>query len=121
MATLTSADRGEDEVFVLSSPRIEIIEDYLWDFFGSDIRSKRRLPWLEVPTTEAQLAGGFTIDRGNDGFAYLIDAKGERLVQVRDGDVGMMDLVLLSHLIGQSSSDIKQSYESADGRPVFAH
>ncbi len=91
----------------------------MWDFFGSDIRSKRKLPWLEVPTTEAQLAGGFAIDRRDDGFAYLTDADGERLAQVRDGGVGVMDLVLLSHLVGQSVSDIKESYESPNGSPMF--
>jgi hypothetical protein len=120
LVVLSSADRGEAEVFVLSSPRIEIVEDYLWDFFGSDVRSKRRLPWLEVPTTYAQLAEGFAIARGDDGFAYLTEGEGERLAQVRDGDVGMMDLVLLSHLAGHSVPDIKQSYESPDGRPIFS-
>ncbi|MBB3602527.1 hypothetical protein FHT40_002160 [Mycolicibacterium sp. BK556] len=117
--TLTSADRGEAEVFVLSSPQREVVESYLWDFFGTNVRSKRRLPWLEVPTTNAQLAERFTIGRSGEGFAHLTEADGEQIAQARDGDVGVTDLVLLSHLVGRNIHAVRQTYESPDGRPFF--
>ncbi|TGD86875.1 hypothetical protein BayCH28_16745 [Mycolicibacterium sp. CH28] len=89
-ATLTSADRGQAEVFVLSSPQLEVIEDYLWDFFGSDVRAKLDLPWLKVPSTIDQLAAEFTIERRADGFVYLMGRERTSLAQARNGAVGVI-------------------------------
>jgi len=117
--TVTSADRGEAEVFVFSSPHLGVVEYYLWNFFGTGVRDKLGLPWLRVPTTVQQLADGFTVDRRTDEFVYLLDGDREEIAQARDGVIGVMYLVVVSHLLGKSVDSIRQTYESLDGRPIF--
>jgi Immunity protein 61 len=117
---LSSVDRGQAEVFELSSPHLEVLEKHLWDFFGSDVRARLGLPWLKVSTTEGQLPAGFRIERRTDGLAYLMRSGRQHLACARPGDVATMNLVVLSHLLGQTVDRISQTYESPDGSPIFA-
>lgn len=118
--TLTSSERTLPEQFELSARSMTAIERHLIGVFGSDYRSKNRLPVLATPSTEDDMADGYRI-RPTDtaGFWALLDNSGE-LIAVAEGKINsLLTLCTLSHLMVAALSDITASYRSADGSPLF--
>lgn len=117
---VSSAQRASAEQFELYGTSMKTIERYLFGIFGSDVRSRRLLSRLIVPTKQGQLAPGYSLDEPDaEGFTCLRDSNG--LVAKAQGIVtSISTLTKLSHLLSATLTDIRASYENPEGRPLFA-
>jgi hypothetical protein len=117
---VSSAERGSAEQFELYGTSMNVIERHLFGIFGSSVRSRRMLARITIPTQQAQLAPGFSLDEPDaEGFTCLRDSNG--LVAKAQGRVtSVSTLTKLSHLLSSALGDVQASYEDPEGRPLFA-
>jgi hypothetical protein len=115
--SVTSAERSRSEQFGLHVASLAVAERYLFDVFGSSIRSRKRLPRI---TIEHISADGYALgDADDDGYRRLIGPGG--VVATARGRIqAKSTLTLLSQLVDASVPDIEASYGDPDGRPLFA-
>jgi len=74
---VSATERALSEQVGLYGTSMMVVERYLCGVFGSAIRSKRRLTRLIVPTTQEQLAPGFSLtELDAEGFRCLRDSNG---------------------------------------------
>jgi hypothetical protein len=116
---LSRADRASNENLTISAPSVDTLERFLFDSFGSEIRTAKRLPWLRVPTTREGVAPGYDTVEDSDGYLELVKKDDIRVARGRGGSLGVMNLVLLSHLCSVPIADIEMTYLDASGRPLF--
>ncbi|TDL03766.1 hypothetical protein EUA04_24260 [Mycolicibacterium obuense] len=113
---LTSSERASDEQFELSAPAAETLEKHLFGLLGSDARSQKGLPRLQLPTHLEAVATGFRItDQDTHGFFSLTDTDELTIASAR----GEYALVELSHLVSNPLADIMAAYEHPEGHPLF--
>ncbi|MCA2243818.1 MULTISPECIES: TNT antitoxin family protein [Mycobacterium] len=113
---VTSSDRMGPETYDLAAESMQVIEKYLYGELGSVVRGDE-LPSIRAPFERDELRPGYDISKVN--FAgrerrALIDHDG-RAVAIAAVD----RLVELSHYLDASVDAIKNSYLSADGKPLF--
>lgn len=115
---VSSAERASGEQFELYGTSMMAIERYLFGVFGSDIRSRRMLTRIIIPTK--QIHPGFSLDEPDaDGFRSLRDSNG--LVAKARGRLNSIStLTKLSHLLSSAVPDVQASFEDPEGRPLFA-
>lgn len=118
--SLTKSERAAAEQFELAGISIEVIERYLYGIFGWDIRHAKRLPRIKTPRRIGEIAEGYRLsDEDSEGFRRLLDDAGTVVATAAGGLTGVTTLVELSHLIASLPGEIKRSYESLDGGPLF--
>lgn len=125
---VTSSERLGDEQFELAATSLFVVERFFFGNFGEDIRSGRRIdgrrpPRLAQPRTAADVYDGFRIGRINFGgrsHLGLNDPAG-KTIAVAAGDelTGTMRLAELSLYVNSKVSEIKESFQSPDGQPLF--
>ncbi|MEZ0341535.1 Imm61 family immunity protein [Mycobacterium sp. pV006] len=118
--TLTSAQRASAEQFELHATSMRSMERHLMGLFGYRYRSKNQLQRLRPLKGLDELAPGYAIAPGDqEGYWELFYPSGELAARAL-GEVGSIStFVRLSHLLESSLSDIRRSYESPDGSPLF--
>jgi hypothetical protein len=117
---LTKAERAAAEQFELAGISVEVIERHLCGVFGWDIRHAKRLTRIRTPRKVGEIAEGYLLsEEDSEGFRQLLDDAGTVVATAAGGLTGMTRLIELSHLIASSPSEIKRSYESPDGGPLF--
>ena len=117
---VSSAQRASAEQYELYGTSMKTIERYLFGIFGSDVRSRRLLPRLIIPTEQGHLAPGYSLDESDDdGFTCLRDPNG-LVAKARGRVTSTSTLTKLSHLLSAALPDVRTSYEDPDGRPLFA-
>jgi hypothetical protein len=119
MWVMTSAERGENEDFIMSAYAITDIERYLTVNFGDEIRRKRNLPIMWWPTDPELI----------DPQSVLITIAPDRIGLVGSDDnirtmwpgpLGVADSIIwYSWLIDQPVCQIQASYLAVDGEPLF--
>ncbi|MGU3497685.1 Imm61 family immunity protein [Mycobacterium sp. C31M] len=118
--TMTSSERAGTEQFELAAVSMEVMERHLFGIFHHSVRSRHRLPRLEMPCRREEIADGHWIsDQDSAGYIHLFGVAGTLLASDRGGLGGVGVLVELSHLIASPLEDIKRSYEDPEGRPLF--
>ncbi|MGE2837128.1 Imm61 family immunity protein [Mycobacterium sp. SMC-4] len=118
--TLTSTDRASAEQFELHATSMPTMERYLMGLFGYGYRSKHRLQRLRPLRDLNELAAGYKIVPGDpDGYWELFNRSGELMARALGKVSSISTFVRLSHLLESSLSDIRRSYESSDGSPLF--
>lgn len=117
---LTRAQRGSTENFELFAPKMSTIERYLYGQFGAAYRSMRHLKRLRVPSKRELIVPGYSLsDIDKEGHCTLSSQVGDA-VAVAAGDISAVSrLVMLSHFLSSSLSDLTASYSDAEGRPLF--
>jgi hypothetical protein len=119
--TLTSAERASAEQFELHTTSMPTMERHLIGRFGYGYRSKHRLQRLKPLRGLDDLASGYTIAPGDpDGYWELFDPSGDLMARALGKVSSISTFVRLSHLLESSLSDIRRSYESPDGSPIFS-
>jgi hypothetical protein len=113
---ITSSDRMGPEVYSFAAESMPVLETYLYGHFGGSARSDN-LPSIRVPFRRDELRPGYSIRKqefaGRERPA-LADTKGKVLA------ITAVDrLVELSHYLDAGIGAIKESYLSADGKPLF--
>lgn len=117
---LTKAERAAEEQFELAGISVEVIERHLYGVFGWDIRHAKRLTITKTPRKVGEIAEGYRLsEEDSEGFRHLSEDTGTVVATAAGGLTGVTRLVELSHLIASSPSEIKRSYESPDGAPLF--
>lgn len=117
--TVSKASRADPERFLFAACEFEIVERYFCATFGADIRSIQRSSMLEFPTEPEGLASGYTLRRPSDRVLLLADPSGRAIVRARDGGVYVTLLVMMSHWIGYSISELESAFLDPSGYPVF--
>lgn len=113
------ADRAENVKFILAATSLAAVERYLFDALSADVRNAKRLPWIRVPTTSEELAVGYQIVERPDDFIELARSNGDVVARCRQGRLGTMNLVVLSHLYDAPIADVERTYLDPNGRPLF--
>ncbi|MEZ0363589.1 Imm61 family immunity protein [Mycobacterium sp. pUA109] len=119
---VTSSERMGREQFEFGARSQLVLERYFLGDFGEDIRSARRLPRLLRPRTAEDVQPGFhvrVLGFGGVNRHALIDPSGEAVAIGRQDPMRVGSLVLMSLYLNSTVADIKTSYESPDGQPLF--
>lgn len=115
---ISSSDRLGDERFHLGAQTMDLIEKYLYGYFGNAVRKHRGMPRVQKPFMRGELKQNF--DLGKMSFAgyereTLVDPTGSTIA------IGADDrLVELSHYVDVAVSIISQSFLHPEGIPLFA-
>lgn len=117
---LTSAERASTEQFEFYTKSMSVMERHLMVWFGRLYRSRHQLQRLPTFRTQDDLAPGYTIVAGDpEGSFELRDRSGALIARAHGKLSSISTFVRLSHLLESSLSDIRRSYESPDGSPLF--
>ena len=121
--TLTFAERGGDEGFEMSAYDIAVIERYLTDVFGSDIRDSREFPDImpsPLPLQINNIAPGYTLKEVGEARVALLNWRGAvRAVMYGDTKTNAFTPVGFSWIVDASLADLRASYLDPDGLPLF--
>lgn len=117
--TVTKASRDDEERFLFSARDMDVVERYFWATFGADIRSALRQPRLAFPTEPENIADGYSLLVPSEGKAVLTDPAGHPILTTRYGITYLALLVMVSHLLGWSESDLELAFRDPNGQPVF--
>ncbi|MGD1256446.1 TNT antitoxin family protein [Mycobacterium seoulense] len=114
---ITSSDRMGDERFHLGAHTMDLIEKYLYGYFGNAVRKHRDLPRVRKPFARGELKRNYSLGKmvfsGCERDA-LIDTAGSTLA------IGADDrLVELSHYVDEPVSIINESFLDPEGMPLF--
>lgn len=116
---ITSSDRMGDEKLHLGAITMELIEKYLYGYFGNAVRKLRGLPRLQKPFTRDEISKNYALgttafyDRERDA---LINPAGSLIA------IGADDrLVELSHYADVPAETIKKSFLDPEGTPLFVN
>lgn len=115
---ISSSDRLGDERFHLGTQTMDLIEKYLYGYFGNAVRKHLGLPRVQKPFTRGELKQHFSL--GKIHFAgcereTLVDPNGSTIA------IGADDrLVELSHYVDVPVSIINESFLDPEGMPLFA-
>ncbi|WP_231984422.1 TNT antitoxin family protein [Mycobacterium sp. E342] len=116
---ITSSDRMGRESFHLGAVSRELIEKYLYGYFGNAVRKNRGLPRVRKPSMPDELAQKYNLgktafhDRERD---TLIGPEGSMIAISADDR-----LVELSHYVDVPVQTIEKSFLDPDGGRLFAH
>ena len=72
-----------------------------------------------MSTTSEELAVGYQIVERPDDFIELVRSNGDVVARCRQGRLGTMNLVVLSHLYDAPIADVERTYLDPNGRPLF--
>lgn len=116
---LTQAD-DSDERIILFAVDTMVLERHLYGILGDDIRDDLSLPYLDLPWTEADLASGFQISAADSrGYRTLSGSGCGPVAAAPDPTMGLLTLVPLSHFLGLSPRQLRQSFLSESGEPLL--
>ena len=116
---VTNVSRSRGEQYHFSARNSDVAERFFWGFFGSDRRSRMRLPRLSIRVHADQVARGFRIDLSEPGQSRLVDKDGED-VMVASADISdVANLVQTSHWMSVPLRVLKESCSDPEGRPAF--
>jgi hypothetical protein len=120
---ITVSDRLGPENFRLAAASMSTVEKYLFGMFGEYIRSKRRLPPVNVPIAKDEISAEFTIQKGvfeSANRSALIDSDGSPLAfSSADPVYGTMELAGLSLYLTATVDDITSAFLDPNGSPLF--
>lgn len=116
---LTQLADGDDESPVLFVARVEVLGHYLIGLFADDIREDLDLPYLDLPWAPGDLAPGYSLTDMARGYRTLRRAGQGPIAAAPDPTLSLVSLVPLSHLLGWSIADLKQSMLDAEGAPFL--
>ena len=85
----------------------EVLEHYLFGLLGDDIRDDLDLPYLDLPTAEADTADRYCLGPLRERFAHAVQRQRAR----RRG--------ALSHFLGHSLDNLRRSYLDEWGAPLL--
>ncbi|MFN6548101.1 Imm61 family immunity protein [Mycolicibacterium nivoides] len=98
-----------------------ILETFLFGLFGDDLRESVGLPPLELPWAVDDLAPGYTIaEQLSRGHRVLTRTGVGPIAAAPDPTLSLLTLVPLSHFLGLSVADLKQSFLNEAGRPLMS-
>jgi Immunity protein 61 len=118
---LTRSSRGGDEQFTLRAVSIDVLERYLWGVFGSVVRDSQRLPFMRKPWAADDIADGYTLsDMSEDGYRTLTRAGEGPIAIASESTTSLIYLVPLSHFLGLSIPELKDSFLSETGAPLMS-
>ena len=116
---VTNVSRSRGEQYLFSAKNSGVAERFFWGFFGSDRRSRMRLPRLSIPVHADQVARGFRIDLSEPGQARLVE-KDAGDVMAASADISdIANLVRTSHWMTVPLQVLEESYSDPEGRPAF--
>lgn len=98
---------------------VDVLEHYLVGHFADDIREDLDLPLLEQPWRSADLADGYDLTAAERGYRTLRRVGGVPVAAAPDDSLSLLALVPLSHYLGWSIRDLKQSFLSPAGSPLM--
>ncbi len=111
------ADDGPGER-VLYAADATVMECFLFTVVGDDVRDDLDLPYLEFPSAAADLATGYRLGEVVNGARTLFRSNAP--VAAAPGDRASLSvLVLLSHCLGYSLAELKQSFLHQSGAPLL--
>lgn len=111
---LTRAERSDAERPVLWAEDLRDIERFLIMELSGDLRQAKRLPALQIPSRESELAEGFqTIHR--DGFVWLDDGQRPSIHFPERDPYRPQPAVQFSHYANASIGDLICSIDSDSG------
>ncbi len=116
---LTQADDGDAEHPLLFVAEVEVLEWFLVGLFADDIREDLDLPLLDLPWERDDLADGFELTDMVRGYRTLKRAGGGPLAAAPDPTLSLIALVPLSHYLRWAIPDLKRSFLSPAGVPLF--
>lgn len=116
---LTGAERAAPDEFILETGSMVHVERYLTAEFGWSRRARRDLPRILVPFGEAEAAPGFEFLKLGDGRTGLRRTSGT-VVDVRFADSYVHPAVQFSYFADADLADLRQSWDSPDGAPLFS-
>jgi hypothetical protein len=116
---LTRAERASDEKFVMSAGSLVDIERYLTARVGYELRQLRSDPWIWIPFDSSDVAAGFQLVQYGTATSGLKRVTGE-VLDVRWRDSMVHPAVEFSYYADAEPADIRRSFDSPDGGPLFA-
>lgn len=121
-ARVEVVEAGADEMRpLLFAANTAILETYLFGLFGDDLRENVGLPPLELPWAEDDLASGYTVGKQlSRGYRVLSHHKVGPIAAAPDPTLSLLTLVPLSHFLGLSIADLKQSFLNEAGKPLMS-
>ncbi len=116
---VTNVSRSGGEQHLFSAKNSDVAERFFWGLFGSDRRSRMRLPRLSIPVHADQVASGFRIDLSKPGQSWLVDKDGEDVMAASADISDIANLVRTSHWMSVPRQVLEQSYSDPKGCPAF--
>jgi|GEM_PF-1648905 len=110
---LTFSERGAPAGFRMRAPDADDIERYLICRYGTVIRGLRGLPFLFRAWKPEDIKSGWTVDQSGNQWV-LVSPDGVRRASFHDDDA-----VAFSWVAETSLDDLRASYLSTDGSPLF--
>lgn len=105
---------------VLYAADAEVLERYLFGLvLGDDIRDDVDLPYLDLPSGEADTADGYRLGPAVTGSRTLYRGT-EPVAAAPGGRASLAALVPLSHFLGCTLADLRRSYLNEHGAPLLA-
>lgn len=120
---VTSSDRLGPEVFTFAGASPQIVERFLFGWFGKTYRNINKLPSLATPKTADGLPNGYRLElRKFDGVERhtLVDSADRPVAVSSGGRIMAPDrLALLSVLVDANVAEIEESFRRENGNPLF--
>ena len=121
--TLTQAERGDPESFLVSAVNITDIERYLMNSWESTIRYRRSLPYISsdpLPLQACDIAPGYSLREVEPGKAAIVSSDGTVRVIIRGDTTSTAFIpVWFSYILDASLKDLRASFLDPDGLPLF--
>jgi hypothetical protein len=112
-------DVDGDSRMLLYALNLHVVERHLYGLLGDDIRAQLDLPFLELPASATDLAGGYSLGTPATGFQTLIQTGRGPVAAAPWPGPSLGTLVPLSHLLDLRISDLKQAFLHQDGEPLL--
>ncbi|SHT64986.1 Uncharacterised protein [Mycobacteroides abscessus subsp. abscessus] len=121
---VTCSDRLQPEYFYFAGRTIEVVEKFLFGWFGNTTRYNSGMPPLRTPTTLAELTHGYkvaTLQIDDIGRHVLVATNGSVVAIASGGKiVSTGTLVALSRYLEAPAAEIVQSFTNEYGPPLFS-
>lgn len=120
---VTDSERRGREDFQFAAPSQFALERYFFGYFGKIIRSRLRLPELNIPAFEDEIHPGYTVrvvEFEGESRRALVDSSGEWIaLSWDDPRIGTARLVQVSVYLNVSIADLKATFQSPEGLPLW--
>lgn len=120
---VTSSDRLGPESFTFAGASPQVVERFLFGWFGKTYRSINKLSPLAAPRAADKLANGYRIaSQEVDGVERhtLVDSANRTIAISSGGRLMAPDrLAVLSVLLHATTDEIEESFRREDGSPLF--
>lgn len=115
-------DRSDPEQWEFDASSVDVVEHCFTGDLGWDVRSRAGLPLdLRIPVRLDELAPGASLDRisTDKGDVEQVSLRGHVLAEFPAPARNFHRAVELSHYCSASLAEIRESFLSSDGKPLF--